>query len=86
MSSSDGVDRPVDELVVVRVDDKINQALAGHGGQSYESPPQSRRQALMLVRVLLGYTHDQLDGDEQWSCPIAGGRRTVIVEAVSPSY
>jgi hypothetical protein len=27
--------------------------------------------------VLLGYTDAELDGDEEWSCPIAGGRRTV---------
>jgi len=77
MSSSNGDARQADELVVIRVDDEINQALTGHIGYSYESPPQPRDQALTLVQVLLGYTSDKLDGEKQWSCPIAGGRRTV---------
>jgi hypothetical protein len=81
MSSSNGAERPVDELLVVRVDDEISQALTGHGGQSYQSPPQPREQALTLVAVLLGYTGDELDSKEEWSCPIAGGRRTVRLES-----
>ena len=80
MSASNGADRPVDELIVVHVEDQINQALTGHDGHSYESPPQQRDQALTLVRVLLGYTSDKLDGEEHWSCPIAGGRRTVALK------
>ena len=79
MSFSNGAGRPADELVVVRVEDEINHVLTGHGGQSYESPPQAREQALTLVQVLLGYTGEKLDGTEQWSCPIAGGRRTVAI-------
>lgn len=78
MSSSNGATRPFNELVVVRVDDEVSQALTGHGGQSYESPPQPRDQALTLVQVLLGYTTGQ-PGETEWSCPIAGGRRTVTV-------
>jgi hypothetical protein len=77
MSSSNGGERRVDELVVVRGEDEINQALTGHGGQSYESPPQTREQALTLLQVLLGYTGEKLNGCERWSCPVAGGRRTV---------
>ena len=67
------------ELVVVRVEDEINQALTGHDGCRYESPPQPREQALTLARVLLGYTGEELNGAARWSCPIAGGRRTVTV-------
>jgi hypothetical protein len=67
------------ELVVVHVEDQINQALTGHDGCRYESPPQPREQALTLARALLGYTGEELNGAERWSCPIAGGRRTVTV-------
>jgi hypothetical protein len=83
MRQSNGADLAVHELVVVRVDDEINQALAGHRGQSYESPPQPRGQALTLVQVLLGYASFDADGDTRWSCPIAGGRRTVAVKPAS---
>jgi hypothetical protein len=71
------------ELVVLYVQDEINQALTGHGGSIYESPPQPREHALTLARVLLGYTDAELNGDEQWSCPIAGGRRTVALKAAA---
>ena len=69
----------VRELVVLLVEDEINQTLAGHPGCRYESPPQARDQALMLARVLLGYTNGELERGEQWTCPIAGGRRTVTL-------
>ena len=59
------------------VADAVNQALAGHHGCSYESPPQARQQALALVEVLLGYPATSIDGADEWSCPIAGGRRTI---------
>jgi hypothetical protein len=71
------------ELVVLHVQDEINQALTGHGGSQYESPPQPRQHALTLARVLLGYTDAELNGDEEWSCPIAGGRRTVALKAAA---
>ena len=66
-----------DELVIVRVHDVISAALTAHEGCIYESPPQPRQQALTLARVLLGYTGEELNGDERWSCAIAGGRRIV---------
>jgi hypothetical protein len=71
---------PGQELVVLYVQDEINQALTGHGGSHYESPPQPRQHALTLARVLLGYTDAELDGDETWSCPTPGGRRTVALK------
>ena len=75
---------PGQELVVLCVQDEINQALTGHGGCRYESPPQARQQALTLARVLLGYTGAELNGDEKWSSPIAGGRRTVALKQPHP--
>lgn len=66
-------------MVVVRVADQVNQALTGHPGCRYESPPQCRQQALALVDLLLGHARMSLEGSEQWSCPIAGGKRTVTL-------
>jgi hypothetical protein len=66
-------------LVVVRVRDHINPALAGHDGCQYTSPPQPAEQARSLVALLLGCTTDALDGQDGWTQPIAGGRRTVTV-------
>ena len=68
------------ELVVVRVEDKVNQSLTGHDGCRYESPPQPPEQALTLARVLLGYSREKLDVGDRWACPIAGGRRTVALK------
>lgn len=64
------------QLVVVCVSDVISSALTGNGACSYESPAQPREQALTLSRLLLGHPVPAVAGDE-WSCPIAGGRRTV---------
>jgi hypothetical protein len=64
-------------LVVVRVEDAIEPKLTARSSASYESPPQTREQAMTLVRLLLGCAGDP-DGDEKrWSAPIAGGRRLV---------
>ena len=70
---------PVAELVVVHVSDAINPTLAGHGGASYLSPPQPREDALNLVRLLLGRSELPDAGQPRWSCPIAGGQRTVAI-------
>jgi hypothetical protein len=83
MSTSDIGEGATDELVVVRVGDEINQTLTGHAGQCYESPPQPRHQALALVRLLLGYTAEHLDDCVEWTCPIAGGRRTVELKSAT---
>jgi hypothetical protein len=71
-----------EEMVVVRVADHVDHVLTGHPGRQYESPPQSREQGLALVQVLVGYTPATLNGRERWSCPIAGGRRTVWVTPI----
>ena len=74
-----------DDRVVVRVRDQVNHALAGHGGGHYISPPQKRADALILVALLLGRPpHPDGDGIEpsRWSCPLAGGQRTVTLDPV----
>ena len=69
----------LDRLVVVRVKDTIEPRLTGHPGGSYESPPQTREQAMALVRLLLGRAGAGVDGERQWTASIAGGRRVVTL-------
>jgi hypothetical protein len=76
MTSSNGAS---EGMVIVHVVDEVNQVLTGRPGCRYESPPQCREQAESLVDVLLGYTRGSLNGAEEWSCPIAGGRRTITL-------
>ena len=66
---------------VVQVQDTISAALAGHDGCTYHSPPQPRGEAMSLIRILLGRSEEP-PADERglWTCPIAGGRRTVTLE------
>ena len=74
-----------EDRVVVRVRDQVNRTLAGHGGREYTSPPHERADALTLVALLLGRRpHPNGDGIEpsRWSCPLAGGRRTVTLDPV----
>jgi hypothetical protein len=66
-------------LVVVRVEDAIDSRLAGHSGAVYESPPQTREQALALVELLLGCRVDSESSEQQWVAAVAGGRRIVTV-------
>ena len=67
-------------LVIVRVEDAIDATLIGRTGASYESPPQTRGQAMALVRVLLGSHSYETNRESRWVTAIAGGRRTVTVE------
>jgi hypothetical protein len=73
---------PQAQPVVVQVEDKLNAALAGHDGCSYESPPVPRADALALVRVLTGGSGIDAD-DGRWMCAIAGGQRTVTLRSVA---
>jgi hypothetical protein len=73
-----------DALVVVRVEDSVVPALTGRAGGVYESPPQPRERAMVLVRLLLGTAGEPSDGD-RWVAPIAGGRRVVAVNEVPPA-
>jgi len=69
----------ITELVVVHVRDAINPTLAGRGDASYQSPPQAREDALNLVRLLLGCNEALNASEPRWTCPIAGGQRTVTL-------
>ncbi len=73
--------RPDAQPVVVQVQDTITSVLAGHDGCTYQSPPQPRAEAMSLIRILLGRSEEP-PADERgpWTCPIAGGRRTVTLE------
>jgi hypothetical protein len=68
-----------DELYVVRVEDAISAALAGHEGRAYLSPPQSREQALALVALLAGDSAGQPPAGERWTLAVAGGRRRIAL-------
>jgi hypothetical protein len=68
-----------DALVVVRVEDSVVPALTGRAGGVYESPPQPRERAMVLVRLLLGCAIEPPNGDKRWVAPIAGGRRTITI-------
>jgi hypothetical protein len=67
-----------ERLVVVRVEDAVEPKLTARPGASYASPPQTRAQAMTLVRLLLGCIGEP-DEDERWTAPIAGGRRVVTL-------
>lgn len=73
---------PTQELVVVHVMDAINPTLAGRGDASYQSPPQPREDALSLVWLLLGRNEQPQTEETRWTCPIAGGQRTVTLQPV----
>jgi hypothetical protein len=68
--------------VVVAVEDAITVGLAGREGCSYASPPLPLDEALTLVRVLTGRATIEAE-DGRWTCPIAGGRRTVTLGEVA---
>lgn len=59
MSSSNGSERPAEELVVVRVDDEINQALAGHGGRSAAVALARARRSRGRARARTAALHDR---------------------------
>jgi hypothetical protein len=66
------------QLFIVEVHDRCEPRLVDYPGCHYSSPPQPAKQALTLVRLLLGCPTDQLDaGQAPWQCAIAGGRRTI---------
>ena len=68
-------------LVVVHVRDQVDVTLAGHDGREYTSPPHQRADALALVALLLGRpAQPDANGDCSWSCPLAGGQRTITID------
>ena len=70
-------------LVVVHVRDQVDVTLAGHDGREYTSPPHRRADALALVALLLGRpAQPDGNGECSWSCPLAGGQRTITLDPV----
>jgi hypothetical protein len=71
-------------LVVIHVRDELNSTLVGHSGREYTSPPHQRADALTLIALLLGRPV-QPNGHEQtrWSCPLAGGHRTITLDPLA---
>jgi hypothetical protein len=72
-----------DELFVVHVQEQRTEALAGHAGAEYLSPPQEREQALQLVEVVLGQKVT-VNGERErcWRSAVAGGQRSVTLRRV----
>jgi hypothetical protein len=72
---------------VVRVADTINPTLAGHGDDSYQSPSLSHEEAQTLVRLLFARGQELPTDERRWTCPIAGGRRSVtLTEAAGDTH
>lgn len=71
------------ELFVVELREDITEALIGHDGLAYVSPPQTRQQALELVAVLLGH-RTKVNGEREhmWRHAIAGGQRSVTLRRI----
>ena len=63
-----------ERLVVVRVEDAIEPKLTARTGASYESPPQPREQAMMLVRLLLGCDSSPAGESLEHRSPAGAGR------------
>ncbi len=66
------------ELFLVEVREDITEALTGHAGWSYVSPPQDRDRALELIALLLG-SQTTMNGEREhvWHRAVAGGQRSV---------
>jgi hypothetical protein len=71
--------RAPEGLVVVRVEELVDPGLTGRDGVAYQSPPQSREQAMALVRLLLGRAGGLPNGTGRWVAPVAGGRRVITL-------
>jgi len=72
------------ERFVVEVQENVTEALIGHEGAVYVSPPQDREQALELVAVLLGHpTSENGVAGQLWRQAIAGGQRSVRLRRVA---
>jgi hypothetical protein len=77
--------RRVESLYVVRVQDHIEERIAGHDGCAYVSPPASRDSALTLVGLLLGGAPRTMNGATVWTHAVPGGRRTITLAPASAS-
>ena len=68
---------------MVHVQEQRSEALAGHAGAEYLSPPQEREQALQLVELMLG-REVAVNGERErcWRQAVAGGQRSVTLRRV----
>jgi hypothetical protein len=69
------------QLFVVRIAESCCEPLAGRETAGYESPPQPFEAARALVALLAGRSRVEEIGVGEYAVPIAGGRRTVTLEA-----
>jgi hypothetical protein len=69
----------VEPLYVVRVQDRVDEAITGHDGCAYVSPPAPRDSALALVGLLLGADPQAVNGGGAWTRAVPGGRRTITL-------
>ena len=65
-------------LFVVEVREEVTEALTGHEGRSYVSPPQDRERALELIALFLG-RQPTVNGEREpiWHHAVAGGQRSI---------
>lgn len=70
-------------LYLVTVRDCCCVPLAGRESCDYQSPPQPLRDAQALVALLMGRDHVDEIAPGEYAVPVAGGRRTIILETVS---
>jgi hypothetical protein len=75
------IERRDPQLFVVRSSDSCCESLAGHAAADYESPPQPFESARALVALLAGRTCLEEIVVGEYALAVAGGRRTVTLEA-----
>jgi len=80
-ADSNNSPRAAGRLFVVRVSDSCCAQLVGRDGGSYESPPQPLADAQTLIGMLIERNHHERIGEGELTVPIAGGRRTITLEA-----
>ena len=71
---------PVTEpLYVARVEEHIDERIAGHDTCVYVSPAASRESAMALVGLLLGTGPRPANGASAWKHAVPGGRLTITL-------
>jgi hypothetical protein len=71
--------RAGESFYVVRVEEHVDERIAGHDTCVYVSPPASRESALALVGLLLGSGPRPANGASAWTHAVPGGRRTITL-------
>jgi hypothetical protein len=70
---------------MVIIEDRVDEGLAGHGGNRYMGPPQRITDAREPVRIVLGAPAPPA-GLGPWRRAIAGGQRMIAFHPVSQSH